>query len=75
MRRRIHRVLVVAGFLAIVAGLWPAPAQAVTCKIYFVRICGPTICCIQSCINCYDAQGNPIGDPVCSDPICYNKNV
>jgi hypothetical protein len=74
--RRARRVLVAAGFLAVVAGLWPAPAQAKGgCIVYFVRFCGPTICCMQSCIECYDSQGNPIGDPYCGDPICFNKNV
>jgi hypothetical protein len=74
MHRRTHRVLVVAGFLATVAELWPSPARAtISCKVQYFRACGLYLCCIQSCLICIDSQ---TGDTTldCSDPICYNKN-
>jgi hypothetical protein len=73
MFRRIHRVLIVAGFLAMVAGLWPSPAQAITCKVQNYHWCSPYVCCAQTCVICYDALGNEVGDVVCSDAFCYDK--
>jgi hypothetical protein len=74
MRRRIHRVLVVAVFLVAVAGLWPSPARALSCTVVHLKWCGLYICCVQACTYCYDQQGNLVGDPICGDPICWNRN-
>jgi hypothetical protein len=73
MRRRIHRVLVVTGVLAAVAGLWPASAQAVTCQVQTFRSCAPYVCCFQICTVCVDKAGNII-DVSCGDTVCYNRN-
>jgi hypothetical protein len=74
MRRRIHRVLVVAVFLAAVAGLWPSPAQAsISCKVQIYRFCSAYVCCFQICTICMDQQGNII-DVTCGDAYCYNRN-
>ena len=73
MRRRIHRVLVVAGFLAIVAGLWPAPAHAaIRCKVQQFFHCTAYACCLQICTICEDGAGNII-DVSCGDTICWSQ--
>jgi len=74
MRRRIHQVLVVAGLLAMVAGLWPSPAQAaISCKVQTFRSCGTYVCCFQICTICYDTQTGDIIDISCGDTICYDR--
>ena len=73
MRRRIHRVLVVAGFLAIVAGLWPAPAHAsISCRTLQFFHCGDYVCCIQICTSCYNSQTG-ITDIECGDTTCWTQ--
>jgi hypothetical protein len=76
LRGRVYRVLVAAGVLASVVGLWPSPAQAkITCRIQDIRACGRYICCIESCIYCYDSITlELVGDIVCSDPTCWERN-
>jgi len=72
--RRAHRVLAAAGLLALTVVLWPSPAQAkVTCKVVDLRVCGRLICCLQTCVYCEDASGNLVGEPACSEPICYYR--
>jgi hypothetical protein len=67
MRRRIHRVLVVAVFFAAVAGLWPSPAQAVVhgrcatnCGVYIYK----GVLCFNCCTCCVLIDGSI--DCVCS---------
>jgi hypothetical protein len=73
MRRRIHRVLVVAGFLAIVGGLWPAPAHAsISCRVLIFQHCAPYACCIQICTSCYNSQTG-ITDIECGDTECWSQ--
>jgi hypothetical protein len=73
MRRRIHRVLVVAGFLAIVAGLWPAPAHAaITCRVLQFLHCSQYACCLQICTSCFDSKTG-ITTLDCGDTVCWNQ--
>jgi len=71
--RRVHRVLVAAGILALGASFWPSPAQAIKCSVVNLHWCGVYTCCVQTCTYCYDDHGNLVGDPSCSDPTCWDK--
>jgi len=73
MSRRIHRVLVVAGFLALAVGLSPSAAQAeITCNVHNYRYCSIYICCEYTCVSCIDSTTGE-SDTECSDIYCYNK--
>jgi hypothetical protein len=73
MRRRIHRVLVAAGVLAAVAGLWPSRAQAtISCRAQQFFSCSQYACCFQICTVCYNSQTG-ITDINCGDTTCWTK--
>jgi hypothetical protein len=73
MRRRIHRILVVAGLLAMIVGLWPSSAQALVCKVQNFHWCSDYVCCVQTCVYCLDpVTGQPIGVE-CSDADCWDQ--
>jgi hypothetical protein len=74
MFRRIHRILVVAGFLGMGAGLWPSPAQAsIHCQVKIYQHCSLYVCCFEVCTICTDQDGNVI-DVTCGDTVCYDRN-
>ena len=73
MRRRIHRVLVIAVALAAVAGLWPSPAQAtISCKVLQFLSCDQYACCLQICTSCTNSRTG-ITDIECGDTTCWAK--
>jgi hypothetical protein len=74
MRGRIYRVLVVAGLLAMIVGLWPSPAQALVCKVVYFHWCTAYTCCAQACVYCIDpVTGQLVGDVNCSDAFCWDR--
>jgi hypothetical protein len=73
--RRSHRLLAAAGLLALAMSFSPSPAQAFVCKVQDYRVCGRCICCLLTCVNCFDPQTGALLDSVCGDTICYNNCV
>jgi len=72
--KRGCRLLSAAALLAMVMGLWASPVQAVAggCSVRDFKGCYRTVCCIQTCLICYDSEGN-IVDITCSDTYCYDS--
>ncbi len=72
--RRNLRLLPAAGLFALIIGLCSSPAQAAAggCQVRDFNGCYRTVCCIQTCLICYDSDGN-IVDITCSDTYCYEK--
>jgi hypothetical protein len=68
---RGRRLLAAAGLLALAVG-FPSPAQAFVCKVVDYRVCGRCICCLLTCVNCYDQTGALL-DSVCGETYCYNN--
>jgi hypothetical protein len=69
------RWLLAARMFVLMVALWAVPANAIPkCKITDYRSCGRCICCLFTCIDCYDpATGASSSD--CSDVTCYNTCV
>ena len=75
MTSRRSRWLLAAKLFVLIGALCAAPAQAkVACTITDIRSCTQCICCLVTCIACFDSvTGDRSND--CSSVYCDNRCV
>ena len=75
MTSRRSRWLLAAKLFVLIVALCAAPAQArVGCTITDIRTCGRCICCLVTCIDCYDPVTRTSSHD-CSSVYCDDRCV